>query len=474
MQGVIGRFARAILIAGLYLAGVAHWLVFFCTSAKSFALYRMNFSAVGWPLRYVYLSVLQEAIRNRTIPYHVSAPIQDTTRFLGIPDYVISPQVALLATLDIGTFVVVNTLLLYTIGFLGCLLIRRHYRLSLIAFTAMTFLLNSNGNVTANLGAGQYISGGFFLLPFLCLLTLRLVEGDRSLGISVKLALVLLGMTWQGSYHFYVWAVLFLLLLAVCQRDLRRPLLRTIGISLPLVAYPMLPAALTFAGASRPFLSGYPTLEDLAAALLVIRPHTTEPIGVLHNLAWFEYDMYIGVIGGAVLAYFGIWLRLKERPEAAPFRFAALDLPLLLMALLSLGIFFAPIASLPLPLFSAERVSSRFLIVPLLMLTVIAAIRMNRVLPVWTTRPVVKVLTIFSVLQLGVSLAVHSMTWRVSVLEATARNPFDLAQVDRYFNVVTRQDPLYIALVNSAVIITLASLLVVLAIWLRSARRVRQ
>lgn len=468
---IFERLVSSLTVAGLYLAGVAHWLVFFYTSPKSFALYKMNFSAYQWPREYVFLSVLQEAVRRGVIPYHLSNPMKDTTRFLGIPDYITSPQIALLGAVDILTFVVLNTLLLYTLSFAACLLIKRRYRLSLVAFTAMTLLLNFNGNITAQIGAGQYVWAGFFLLPFLCLLTLQLIEGERTFGMAAKLALLLFAMMLQGTYHFYVWSVMFLLLLAAFHREARRTALLAVLISAPLVAYRVLPAALTFWGAERGFISGYPTVEDLLAGLLVIRRHTAETIGVLHNLAWWEYDLYISAIGAGVLAYFGVWLRIKERPELARFRFAALDWPMLLLALCSLGLFFAPIASLPLPLFSAERVSSRFLILPVLLLTVISAIRLNRVLPAWTARPVVKVLTVAAVVQLGVSLAVHSMAWRVSVLEEAATEPFDLGRVESYFNIVTQHDPLYVGLVNTAALITAAGLVALLVGWAWWARR---
>ncbi len=471
--GRANTIIRAATLSGLYLAGIAHWLVFFLTSEKSFALRSMNFSAYQWPREYVFLSILQEAVVNRAIPYHIFYPMKDTTRFLGIPDYVTSPQIALLGFVDIATFVLVNTLLLYTLNFVACLLIGRRYRLSLIALTAMTLLLNFNGNITAQIGAGQYVWTGFFLLPFLCLLVLKLIDGDRSLGISIKLALLLLGLMLQGTYHFYNWSVAFLLLLAVFDSDSRRPALLAIAFSLPLVAYRVVPAAMTFWGTERGFISGYPTLEHLLAALVVIHRHTTETIGVLHNLAWWEYDFYISLLGLAMVAYFGIYLRVKEHPDLQRFRFQALDWPMLLMSLFSLSLFYAPIASLPLPLASAERVSSRFLIIPLVFLIVIAAIRMSYILPGWTRTVTAKVLAIFGVAMLGLSLAMHSILWRVSVLEASVRNPLDLQLIQTSFNIVTQPDPIYMAVVNGSALLSALAVLLLLGLWVWSRRQSR-
>jgi hypothetical protein len=296
-------------------------------------------------------------------------------------------------------------------------------------------------------------------------LVLKLIEGDRSLSLSLMMALLLFGLMLQGTYHFYTWSMGFLLLLAAFNRDCRRPILLALGFSLPLVAYRVLPAAFTFWGAERSFLSGYPTLEDLLAALVVIRRHTTEPIGVLHNLAWWEYDVYISLLGLAMVAYFGIYLRVKERHDLARYRFQALDMPMLLMALFSLSLFFAPIASLPLPLASAERVSSRFLIIPLLLLIAISAIRMSPVLAEWSRTPVVKLLALFGVAQLGLSLAMHSSVWRVSVLEASVADPLDLGRVRAAFHIVSQPDPVYIAVVQGSALISGLALLALLGLW---------
>ena len=452
-------------VVGLYLAGVAHWLIFFYSAPKSFAFQVMNFSAYQWPREYVFLSTLQEALVKRIIPYHIYYPMKDTTRFLGIPDYVTSPQVILLRFTDVATFVFVNTILLFTVSFVGCLLIRRRYRLSLFSFAAMTLLVNLNGNITAQIGAGQYVWAGFFLLPILCLLVLELVDGDRSLSLSVKLALLLFGMMMQGTYHFYTWSVMFLLVLGVFNRAYRRPLSISLGISALLVAYRVLPAAMTFWGAERGFISGYPTLTDLLASLVVVRGPEVATIGILHNLAWWEYDFFIGLLGLGLVIYFGIYLRIRERPDLAPFRYQPLDMPMLLMGLFSLSIFWAPIASLPLPLFSAERVSSRFLIVPLVMLIVLATLRLNHMLPEWTRKPIPKLVALFCLAQMGMELARHSIVWRPSVLEEALAHPLDLAKLNAAYNVVSLPDPLYKAVVNASFLITLLTLIGMLIWW---------
>ncbi|MGH2543222.1 MAG: hypothetical protein ACRDIB_10505, partial [Ardenticatenaceae bacterium] len=74
---------------------------------------------------------------------------------------------------------------------------------------------------------------------------------------------------------------------------------------------------------------------------------------------------------------------------------------------------------------------------------------------------------------LAFALAYHSVQWRVSVLEAEASVPFDLARADEVYRVVRLPDPGYIALVNGTAILSLATLLGVLAmgVWITTVKK---
>ena len=116
------------------------------------------------------------------------------------------------------------------------------------------------------------------------------------------------------------------------------------------------------------FISGYASAADLLAAFVSIRPIThPRQGGLFGTLNWWEFDVYLGAVGLAWVLWFGIVLRFKG-PEAR--RFAALDGPLAVMALLSLDDLYAPINRLGIPLLSGERVSSRLLIVPVVFLLI--------------------------------------------------------------------------------------------------------
>ena len=77
------RAATVLWMAALYGVGVAHWLIFFFSAPKSLALYALRFDGYQWPREFVFLSLLQRALREGVVPYHVAPALKETTRFLG-------------------------------------------------------------------------------------------------------------------------------------------------------------------------------------------------------------------------------------------------------------------------------------------------------------------------------------------------------------------------------------------------------
>jgi len=159
--------APALALAFLYLTGVVHWLLFFNLASAAFR--GPSFSVEDWPKEYRYYSILQQAVRGDRVPFYVSRPIH-TRKFLALPEVSWSPQLLLLRFMPVGAFVVANTLLLYSAGFAGLLLIRRRYSLGLLPFAFLFAIFAFNGHVTAHLAVGHSMWVGYFLLPFVLLL----------------------------------------------------------------------------------------------------------------------------------------------------------------------------------------------------------------------------------------------------------------------------------------------------------------
>ncbi|WP_062419623.1 hypothetical protein [Levilinea saccharolytica] len=191
----------------LFLLGAAFWAAF------------LNFGAGPWEyhdwaeVNLPRLAFVQDAVRTGQLPLHMpdsSALRGLTDRFHALPDVILSPQLLLLGVMPLGVFILVNWLLLYAAGFAGLLALRRQEHLSLGVFTSLFLLLNFNGHLAAHLGVGHVTWGGTFLFPWLALLILRLLAGDTTWRWAAQTAALLFLIFLQGSFHQYVWALMFL------------------------------------------------------------------------------------------------------------------------------------------------------------------------------------------------------------------------------------------------------------------------
>lgn len=414
------RPATVLALVVLYGLGLAHWTTFFNRGNIAFS------HNEDWSKEFDYYVVLQEALRSRQLPYHMSEDYQGTDKFLGLPETNLSPQILLLPHVDVGRFLWWNALLLYSIGFVGCLLIRSRYGLGVAPFAMLWLLFNFNGFITSHLAVGHSMWFGYFFLSFAVLYVLEIVE-EASLIAALKLALVLFAMMLQGSLHLVVWVWMLVgLLVAFNPRAYWKPGALAVGFSGVLSAFRVLPAAVTFAGRSdRGFWAGYPTLSEVLDGLVGLHdrnyPPATEGWTLSHipghHLRWWEYDMYVGWLGLAALVVFGIYYRFRAGPSLDRCRYRELDAPLLAMAFLSLNYLYAAVANLPIPLLNVEGVTSRFLIIPLLIVLVISAIRMQRILEGVRLTAALAVLLIGGLLQTGCCLAEHSWVWRIKAAD---------------------------------------------------------
>src|SRR5438132_234301 len=99
-----------LVLLALFAIGIVHWVYFFHFG-------QMTFQGQDWPKDGLYLHVLRQAILTGTMPFHISREFQDTHRFLALPETILSPQILLLRFLEPARFMLVNTILLYAVGF---------------------------------------------------------------------------------------------------------------------------------------------------------------------------------------------------------------------------------------------------------------------------------------------------------------------------------------------------------------------
>jgi len=446
------------LIPILYASGFLHWLLFF-------KLGKLTFRAFDWGKEYIYYSLLKQWIETGRIPYHIDLAFHGTHRFLAIPEVNLSPQILLLPLVQVGTFVVINTILLYSIGFIGCLLIKQRYRLGIASFTLLFLIFNFNGHLIAHIGVGHSMWAGYFLLPFYFLYLLELI-GDMPGRAPYKIALVMLAILLQGAFHIFIWCLTLLVLILIFNLKILKPVAQAIGLSLVAGAFRLIPAGFALIGKKEKFIWSYPTVRDLIDALITIREQTPVRLKPWGTTGWWEYDVYIGLIGLAIIITFGIIMRFSKRADLKDYRFPRLDLPIFAMAILSISYIHAFLTRIPLPVLKSERVATRFIIIPLLLVTLLAAIRLEKVIGNLRHTLRFKVIAIGLVSLMSLGFIDHSYLWSVARLERIhAKRVVDLTIAA----LISRSDPYYKGLLWISLVITLIT--VVLLVRSLATRR---
>ena len=423
------------------------------------------------------LQFIQQAILQQQLPLHTETMTWAkgaTDRFLSIPDQILSPQVLLLKWLSPGQFSLVQVLLMYSLGFWGLLRLRKRWGLSLAAFLPLAWLFSFNGHMVDHLAIGHLTWGGYFLLPFLVELVLDFVEGpDLVHGVrwAAKFALLQGVIFLQGSFHLFNLDLVLLILLMLFFYRQWKIFLGAIAASLLLCMVRILPAVIVANQLEIYFASGFTTLNELWRGLIELKPvaQALDSLTVVNpQVAWWEFDYFVGWVGLAWMVGFGVFFWLR-RSQASPNKMRLLAV-MGMLTVLSVGRVYNVIFILQIPLLSGERVTSRFFLLPLLIVAVLAAIGMQTWLDNNTGR-VSTWLSIFAGLfiLLASDLRQHYELWKVSELGSlfmplTSPIPMKLAN---------HGDPAYTSALVVGSVISAISLLVLAVILILTARRMK-
>lgn len=370
------RLATAWLIF-LYTGGIVLWNQFY--QGGSF-----NFNFHDWSdLAIPRLLFLKNALARGLLPLHISglpALGNVTDRYLAVPNTLISPQALLLGILSAGEFVFTNTILMYSLGFLGLLWFRRRFSLSPLAFAILFILFNFNGHILAHLSVGHESWSAYFLYAPFAALVLKLLDGDHSWAWIGKTSGLLLFMFMQGAFHQFIWLLLFLGLIGASSWRSIPTILKASTFAGLLSLFRLLPPALltTRFEDSYAFMGGYPTVTDLLQSLFILKPPGTyvNPPYSIAVTGYWEFDLYIGLIGVAFIAFFGIYRWIKNHKEGM--QYYELVIPMLILLVFSLGSVFKVLHDSPIPFFKGERVSARMVIIPFIFLLIVATIGFQR------------------------------------------------------------------------------------------------
>jgi len=446
--------------AALYLLGLLHWCFFLNWGNIPFDLH-------DWLDTGAYFSFLRQAALTNQLPLHIGSALTTTDRYLARPDTLISPQAYLLRFLEPGPFTLVNVLILYSVGFVALLLLKKRYSLAPAAFTALFALFNFNGHITAHYAVGHSEWTGYFFLPFFVLLILKALEGEKPGWRWVLLvSLTLFAITLQGAFHFFLWCLIFLLAWGVFSPKYLVPVLKAIAFSLLLSLFRLLPPAIEFVGGGKAFISGFPTVTDLFAALVVLKYPAEALAGPFKSLGWWEVDTYVGLIGLAFLLYFGVYRTWRGQ---SPLR--TLLAPIAVVTFLSIGQVYAAINHLPVPLADSERVAARFLIVPVVALIILAAANFQEFLAERGRRSLSeRIFGLGLLILMAHDLFQHSRIWRVTNMYQL----FPSTPAGIQSSVINHPDPAYVTALAVGAAGSLLTLTVLLILSLRERRQAKK
>lgn len=434
----LGKYLDRLIYLFCAVFVVGHWLVFFKFG-------KITFLYGDWPKEQVFYTLLKDLVSGGTVPFHIEPALQGTNRFFGLPETVLSPQIFLLRFLDIGSFVMVNTIIMSLVGLLGLIAVKNTYRLNIAAFLMLFFLFEFNGYIVSHNAQGHSMWNGYFMLPFFVILLRNLTEQvGEPLKQTLWLSLCLFAMNLQGSFHLYIWCAILMALAAIFQKEFRPWAVLAIALSAGLSFFRLGTAAFALMDRSTTFYSGYPSVLTFLEALMQMQDsdYQTRPGFLGKVLGWWEYDYYIGIMGVVFLAVFAGFFYFRRQPRHP------LSLPLAILTFLSFNSFYQIITLIPVPLSNSERVSARFIVVVLTFVMVFAAeeySRFSRQRPMGRN---FKLLACFAVAQTAVELAAHSRLWSLFRLEK------DLTNELMPFKVLTLDDPVYIRVLQGTTTIS--------------------
>ena len=282
----------------MFISGAVLWSIFLNRGSIPFDYH--DWAEINAPR----VAFAGDAAREGMLPLHMpdgSALRNLTDRYMSIPDVLLTPQLLLMRWVDTGRFMLVNLLLLYSVGFAGLVWLKQKYRLSGFLFTILFLLFNFNGHIVAHLSVGHYTWVGYFLLPWFFILLIKLEETPparywRWLSLMAGLLFFLF---LQGSFHQYLWCLLFMGFYVLANWRKALPVIGGAFFSGLLLLVRFLPVTLLFGQFDIEFRGGYPRPWHIFSALMIERlpAELKEPINFNSNLGFWEFDLYVGIAG---------------------------------------------------------------------------------------------------------------------------------------------------------------------------------
>ena len=122
------------------------------------------------------------------------------------------------------------------------------------------------------------------------------------------------------------------------------------------------------------FMAGFPSTDRLLFSLIsMVNPADAYTFPDKVNVLVWEYDFYIGLAGFLLISIFSGFFFIKNKV----IEYRNLIIPLTVLMVLSIGNLYKPIFDTGIPLILGERISSRFFILPLLIIIFSSSLAIN-------------------------------------------------------------------------------------------------
>lgn len=353
----------------IYVLGLMFWY-------KFFEFYPASMHG-DWFKENVYLEVLRHAVETRRIPYdYVTALHSDYVHFFPIPEICLSPDIFLLPYITNNQFFFLHTSLFYTLGALGTLLLTRNWLAPARLFVFLAF--NFNGFILNHLAEGHFQFIGYFSFPLMLWLLQKILLIDinpQKINYVVSLSLLIGFNFLNGSTHAAIWMCLIIGLTALTAGIKNALYLISCILAAGVIGVArIIPSALFFNPISD-FITGYPSIKVLMDAF-VLSHGPTYGVEISNNLkiGWWEFDFYLGFAMTATI----LLLLLRS----VIYKRALFTWPIILaciaLFIASLGDTYELVTHIPLSIAKVERISSRFIALPMTAFIFIAAYEMQR------------------------------------------------------------------------------------------------
>ncbi|PPR46208.1 MAG: hypothetical protein CFH18_00128 [Alphaproteobacteria bacterium MarineAlpha5_Bin8] len=429
------------------------------------------FTFSDWPNEHNALAVIKYSLENNIIPYHAPhslGPGPPKDRWMAGPINVITPQIILLKFVDTQTFFFINLLLMYSIGFLGCLLFKYRFNISNFPFFILLLFYNFNGYFVEKIAAYGPHYMGYYILPYCIYFLFVIVNSDYKDKESQLYYGTLFGLAhslifYQGTLHLYTITLTFLLFWYFFNFRNYIFLFFSLFFSFSLSSIKLLPAAFAY-GTTGNFHywegGGYSTLPSIIENMIVVK-------NIFHYppFSQWETSLYISVFGLLILTLFVFIKSFDDRKSDINLR--SFIFPLILITFISLRFYKHLIIPHWIPLLSSESLTSRYMIIPLLILTFIAIINLNHYLIMNKENVFNKIFIYSSGILCFVLIMNHSRVWRMhrvqsesdwyNILTSNQQNPLLDGIVNNNYN-----DKLYIYICWAGVAISFFSLILLI------------